>query len=93
MTTNYTLKGKKVQLNGNKLSGDTFPVKEFIKKYLNGKWSSESKSWTVDLGQVKNFTGLAYGLMPATETEPEAKNSNPHVTGNWRNGNELNDEF
>jgi len=42
-------------LNGNKLSGNTYPVKEYIKAYLGGKWDSNSKAWTVDVTKVNDL--------------------------------------
>jgi hypothetical protein len=45
----------KVNLNGDILTGDTFKVKEFIKRYLGGKWDAESKGWRVDLDAVKKY--------------------------------------
>ncbi|KKM08407.1 hypothetical protein SY88_23755 [Clostridiales bacterium PH28_bin88] len=48
-----TVKGKRVELNGNKMSGDTYPIKGYIKEYLNGKWDADNKVWIVDGGQVE----------------------------------------
>ncbi len=55
--TNLTIKSRKVQLNGNEITGDTYPVKQWIKTYLNGKWDADKKAWIVDLGQVETWTG------------------------------------
>lgn len=45
-----------VKLTGNLLTGDTFKIKDFIKKYLNGKWDGEKKGWIVDLAAVEKYT-------------------------------------
>ena len=39
-------------LSGDQLSGSTYPVKDFIKSKLDGKFNSETKSWTVDADKV-----------------------------------------
>lgn len=46
----------KVTLTGDLLTGDTFAVKDWIKKYLNGKWDGQRKGWVVDLNQVAKYT-------------------------------------
>jgi len=55
--TNLIIKSHKTQLNGTLLTGDTYPIKSWIKTYLCGKWDAERSGWIVDLGQVKTFTG------------------------------------
>ena len=44
-----------ITLNGNLMSGNTFPVKEWIKAYCGGKWNADQKSWTVDVNKVNNL--------------------------------------
>lgn len=46
----------KVELEGNLMTGDTFKVKEFIKKYLGGHWDGKNKGWIVDLAKVAKYT-------------------------------------
>jgi len=41
-----------VTLTGNLLTGDTYKVIDFIKKYLGGKWDGQHKGWRVDLEKV-----------------------------------------
>jgi hypothetical protein len=55
--TNLIIKSHKTQLDGSRLSGDTYPIRQWIKTYLNGKWDANSKSWIVDLGLVATWTG------------------------------------
>ena len=45
-----------VTLTGDLLTGDTFSIKDFIKKYLNGKWNGERKGWIVDLTKVAHYS-------------------------------------
>jgi hypothetical protein len=45
----------KVSLNGNLLTGDTFKISDFIKKYLGGKWSSERKGWEINLTELSKY--------------------------------------
>jgi hypothetical protein len=72
---NLTIKSRKVQLNGNEITGDTYPVKQWIKTYLNGKWNADKKAWIVDLGQVKTWTGTCIQIdnTPATETRTTSR--------------------
>jgi hypothetical protein len=46
----------KVTLTGDLLTGDTFKVKDFIKKYLDGKWDSDRRGWVVNLEKVAKYT-------------------------------------
>lgn len=52
-----------VTLTGDLLTGDTFAAKDFIKKYLNGKWDAARKGWVVDLEAVAKYTTDAGTLM------------------------------
>jgi hypothetical protein len=45
-----------VTLTGDLLTGDTFQVKDWIKKYLNGRWDGQRKGWVVDLDAVARYT-------------------------------------
>lgn len=47
----------KVTLTGDLMTGDTISVKDWIKKYLNGKWDGQRKGWIVDLAQVAKYSG------------------------------------
>jgi len=50
-----TRKEQKMQLNGNLLTGDTFPVKHYIASKLNGQWDKERKGWLVDTTLVEKW--------------------------------------
>lgn len=43
---------KGMELNGDVLSGDTYGMREYIKKHWNGKWNAYAKTWTVDSNLV-----------------------------------------
>jgi hypothetical protein len=43
-------------LTGNLLTGDTYKIKDWIKKYLNGKWDGTRKGWVVDLEKVAKYS-------------------------------------
>ena len=45
-------------INGNVLTGNTFPIKEFIKRKLDGKWDSERKVWIVNEAIVAKYLDL-----------------------------------
>jgi len=54
MTTHITnRKGNKLQLNGDILTGDTYPIKDYIKKNMAGKWIADQKAWKVDTAKVQ----------------------------------------
>ena len=81
--TNLTIKGHKVQLNNNVLTGDTYPIKLFVKEYLNGKWDAANKAWIVDLGQVEKFMGVQINA----DAAPAAQATSKRTTSNngWCN--------
>ena len=80
--TTVQIQGTKLQLAGNKLSGNTFAVKEFIKRELGGRWDASSKCWTVDPGKVAKHNELsAQAAAPA----PAA----PARPANWRMSDEI----
>lgn len=41
-----------MELDGNVLSGDTYGMREYIKKHWAGKWNADTKTWTVDSNLV-----------------------------------------
>jgi len=45
-----------VALTGDLLTGDTFSVKDWIKKYLDGKWDGQRKGWVVNLDKVAHYS-------------------------------------
>ena len=53
--TTIISRGKTLELNGNLLTGDTFELRDYIKKYLNGKWDGAEKGWRVDLDLVAKY--------------------------------------
>ncbi|HEY4760054.1 MAG TPA: hypothetical protein VIH42_05680 [Thermoguttaceae bacterium] len=63
MTTNLTTrKNNKMQLNGNLLTGDTFDHKDYIKKYLDGKWNKEDKGWNIDTKKLNTILAIANSI-------------------------------
>ena len=46
------------QINGNVLTGNTFPIKEFIKRKLDGKWDATQKAWIVNEQTVQKYLDL-----------------------------------
>ena len=74
-------------LNGDKLSGNTYPVKEYIKAYLGGKWDGNSKCWIVNVEQVNKLLAsggyMSVDDSPAPTPTPTPKKST-YVSG-WCN--------
>jgi hypothetical protein len=46
------------KINGNILTGNTFPIKEFIKRKLDGKWDAANKCWIVNEEIVAKYLDL-----------------------------------
>ena len=46
------------RINGNVLTGNTFPIKEFIKRKLDGKWDAANKCWIVNEQTVQKYLDL-----------------------------------
>lgn len=44
-----------MELNGDLLTGDTYPVKDYIKTTLGGRWIADRKAWKVDLTLVEKW--------------------------------------
>ncbi len=64
MTTYITTpRGNKMELNGNVLSGDTFEVRDYIKKYCGGKWDKDNKVWIVDVNLVNKLLNTAGAIL------------------------------
>lgn len=70
-------------LNGNKISGNTYPVKDYIKSYLGGKWDGNSKAWTVDLEKVNNLIARG-GYISIDDSPAPAPNKSTFRSG-WCN--------
>lgn len=52
-----------VEINDNLITGDTFKVKDFIKRYLGGKWDSNAKGWRVDPKLLEKYTHPTAGTI------------------------------
>jgi hypothetical protein len=46
------------RIEGNVLTGNTFPIKEFIKRKLDGKWDATAKVWIVNEQTVQKYLDL-----------------------------------
>lgn len=51
----YNYKSCKTVLNGEYLTGDTYPIKDYIKSNLAGKWDAGRKAWKVDTEMVEKY--------------------------------------
>lgn len=66
----------KMQLNGDILTGDTYPIKDFIKTKLGGKWIADQKAWRVDVALVNKWldlTTIYTDTAPATTQDEPVK--------------------
>lgn len=90
---NLKIKGHKVQLDNNRLTGDTYPIKAWIKEYLCGQWDAETKSWIVDPKQVSTFRDAKYPqIVVDTGARTETKQSDMQ-RGIWQRNGELTEDF
>ena len=80
------IQGTKLQLAGNKLSGNTFAVKEFIKSELGGRWDAANKCWTVDPGKVAKHNELANVDVAKAAAAPAVY---PATAPGWRVSDEI----
>ncbi len=83
MIKNLKLKGSKVTLNGNLLTGDTYRIKDFIKSNIDGKWDGERKGWIVNPEKMESVmnSGWCY-IFP--ETTAPTSDTSKH-TDRWVN--------
>jgi hypothetical protein len=72
MTTNLKLNGSKVTLTGDLLTGDTYRIKEFIKRELDGRWNADRKGWNVNPEKMAHALTYCY-IYPEAETTTPAK--------------------
>lgn len=91
--TSLTIKRHAVQLNGNLLTGDTYPVKQWIKEYLCGKWDAERKGWIVDPKQVETWTGTCIQVATSEQTAQAESRKSDMQRGIWQRNGELTEDF
>ncbi len=65
------------KISGNVLTGNTFPIKEFIKRKLDGKWDAERKVWIVNEQTVQKYLDL--GVIKRRIVEESVPLSNSKV--------------
>jgi hypothetical protein len=53
--TTLKIKGYTCNLTGDRLSGKTFEVKNYIKAYLDGRWDAANTEWIVDVEKVMDI--------------------------------------
>lgn len=87
MTINLvTRKEQKLQLNGNLVTGDTYPVKDFLKQYCGGKWDKASKGWTVDLEKFNDVISRSNHIGLMVDDQPvAAKSTGTASSSGWCN--------
>lgn len=62
MTNLTTRKNNKLQLNGDLLTGDTFPVKDYLKKYCEARWDGDAKGWRVDVAKLNGLLAISNSI-------------------------------
>lgn len=89
MTSLTTRKGEKLQLTGNLVTGDTYPVKDWLKTYCDGKWDKDSKGWTVDVEKlnmhISRGNSIALRVDDSPSTNRTRKATGTAATNGWCN--------
>lgn len=69
-------------LDGNKLSGNTYPVKEWIKAYLGGKWDGNNKVWIVDTDKLNSLLARGANIY-VDDSHAPVKSNNANGSARW----------
>ena len=87
MTNLITRKGSKLQLTDNLVTGDTYPVKDFLKTYCAGKWDKERKGWIVDTDKLSATISRSnhIGLRVDDNPTPSRKMTGSTSSNGWCN--------
>jgi hypothetical protein len=73
MTNLTTRNGQKLQLTGNLVTGDTYPVKDWLKAYCAARWDKDSKGWLVDLDLLNKHLSRGNSIALRVDDSPAAK--------------------
>ena len=85
MTTNLKIKNTTgLALNGNMISGNTYPVKDYIKAYLGGKWDSNAKAWIVNVEKVNDLIERG-GYISIDDSPAPVKVQTARIDNGWCN--------
>lgn len=85
MTTSLIIKRTNgITLNGNKMSGNTYPVKDYIKAYCGGKWDANTKSWIVDTEKVNDLITKQCIIVDNNAPAPKIQQGS-RATNGWCN--------
>ena len=80
-----TRKNNQMTINGNVITGDTYPVKDYIKAYLGGKWNAELKGWAVDLTKLTAALSKGNSIGLSIDTTAPAASEEPTGVSGWCN--------
>lgn len=85
MTNLITRKNNKLQLTGNLVTGDTYPVKDFLKTYAAAKWDKENNGWRVDTVKLNEIISRSNHIgLRVDDSAPAAAPKSTGSTG-WCN--------
>lgn len=93
---NYIIPTGKIKhhviIEGDLMTGNTYPVKDIIKKFFGGKWLPEKKAWQINHKDLNRWVGTKiYPAPEDTEYNPSSRTYNPK---NWCNPDgTLNEDF
>lgn len=87
MTNLITRNGCKLQLNGNRISGDTYPIKDALKQYCGAHdWDKATKSWAIDLDKLNQYMSIGNSIgLHIDNAAPAAKQQTTSRADGWCN--------
>lgn len=86
MTNLTTRNGQKLQLTGNLITGDTYPVKDWLKTYCKGKWDKDNKGWIVDLDELNKHISRGNSIALRIDESPKpSRATGTAATSGWCN--------
>jgi len=88
-----TRKENKMQLNGNILTGDTYPIKAYIISKLGGKWDKERKGWIVDASLVEKWLDKGGTIYTDKDKATETKSAKWTYAHFLRSENDPNSDY
>ena len=83
--TTLKIKGYTCSLDGNRLSGKTYEVKNYIKAYLDGKWDGDKKEWIVNTEKVTDLASRPGSYIEIVEAAPVVDAKPVKFVSGWCN--------
>jgi hypothetical protein len=83
--TTLKIKGYTCSLNGNRLSGKTYEIPNYIKVYLDGKFDGNKKEWIVNVEKVMDIASRPGSYIQIVESAPVIETNASTFRSGWCN--------